>query len=193
MRDHIDLSAGNRIHFAQEFGRQFAHDDQAIGELCDLFEHNALICVRFAQNRMQRSDQRHFQSAQQGQNVAARGAAEDAIFMLQTDEIVAIEIQEIGGPLIGGKVLLRQLQAHLLRIVVAGIGIVDGNGKQAPFSVFGCERVAQVGRESGDAALARQIIPNKSDTRGQRQGAGFERDGRRSQTSRYFQLARANV
>ena len=193
VRDHIDLSAGNRIHFAQQLGRQFAHDNQAIGELCDLFEHDALICVRFAQNRVQRSDQRHFQSAQQGQNVAARGAAVDAVFMLQADKIVAIEVQEIGGPLIGGNILLRQFQAHLLRIIVARIGIVDGNGKQASFSVFGCERVAQVGRESGNAALARQIIPNKSNARGQRQAAGFQRDGQRSLTYRFFEPVSRNV
>ena len=70
------------------------------------------------------------QSAQQRQNVAARGPAIDAVFMLQTDEIVAIEVQEISGPLIGGNVLLVQFQAHLFRIIVARIGIVDGNGEQ---------------------------------------------------------------
>ena len=41
--NHIDLSARNRIHFAQQFGSQFAHHNQAIGELRDLFEHDALI------------------------------------------------------------------------------------------------------------------------------------------------------
>jgi hypothetical protein len=135
-------------------GRQFAHDNQAIGELCDLFEHDPLICVRLAQNRVQRSDQRHFQSAQQGQNVAARGAAVDAVFMLQADKIVAIEVQEICGPLIGGNVFLRQLQAHLFRIIVAGIGIVDGNGKEASFSVFGCER-------GGECSVHRSVVNEK--------------------------------
>ena len=180
VRDHIDLSAGNRIHFAQQLRRKFAHDHQAIGELRDLFEHDALICVRFAQNRMQRSDQRHFQPAQQSQNVAARGAAVDAVFMLQADQIVAIEVEKIRSPLIGGNVLLRQLQAHLFRIIVAGIGIVDGDGEQASFSVFGCERGAQVGRESGNATLARQIISNKRNARGQRQAAGFKRGEQRA-------------
>ena len=176
VRDHIDLSRRNRIHFAQQLGREFAHDHQAIGELRNLFEHDALICIRLAQNRMQRSDQRHFQPAQQNQNVAARGPAVDAVFMLQADEIVAIEVKKIGGPLIRGNVLLRQFQAHLLRIIVAGIGIVDGDSEQASFAVFGCERGAQVGRERGNAALARQIIPHKRDARGQRQAAGFQRE-----------------
>ena len=66
MRNHIDLSVWNRIYVSQQLRREFAHDDQAIGELRDLFEHNALICIRFAQNRVQRCDQRHLQSAKQG-------------------------------------------------------------------------------------------------------------------------------
>src|SRR5579863_2511755 len=94
--------------------------------------------------------------------------------MLQTDQIVAIEVEEIGGPLIRGDVLLLQLQTHKFRIIVAGIGIVDGNGEQASFSVFGRERAAQVGREGSYATLARQIVPNKRNTRGQRLGGGSE-------------------
>ena len=38
--------------------------------------------------------------------MAARAAAVNAIFMLQTNKIVAIEVKKISGPLIGGKVLL---------------------------------------------------------------------------------------
>ncbi len=119
VRDHVDFSRGDRIYLAQQLCRKFAHHYQAIGELSDLFEHDALICVRLAQNRVQRSDQWHFQSAQQNQNVAARGAAVDSVFMLQANQVVAIEVKKIGGPLIGGNVLLRQFQAHLLRIIVA--------------------------------------------------------------------------
>ncbi len=112
--------------------------------------------------------------------MTAGDSAVDAIFVLQANKIVAIEVEEISGPLIGGNVLLCQLQTHLLRIVVAGFGIVDGNGEQASFTVFGCQSVTQVGRESGNAALARQIVSNKSDARGQRHAAGFRRDGKRS-------------
>src|SRR6185437_7106864 len=53
-------------------------------------------------------------------------------------------------------------------------------------SVFSCKSIAKVGREGGDTALARQVISNERDTRGQRRGAGFENDGARSQRSSYF-------
>ena len=112
--------------------------------------------------------------------MAARAAAVDAVFMLQADQIVAIEIEEIGRPLIGGDVFLRQFQAHLLWIVVTRIRIVDGNGKQASFSVFGRERGAQIGRECGNAALARQIVSDKCDARGQRQFARLRGSAQKS-------------
>ena len=121
MWNHIDLSAGTAYTSRRRPAAQLAHHNQAIGELRDLFKHGALICVRFAQHRVQRSHQRHLQSAQQGKNVTARDPAVDAIFMLQANKIVAIEVEEIGGPLIGGKVLLLQFQAHLFGIFVARI------------------------------------------------------------------------
>ena len=42
-------------------------------------------------------------------------AAVNAIFMLQTNKIVAIEVEEISGTLIGGKVLLLYFKANLFR------------------------------------------------------------------------------
>ena len=61
VRNHIDLPARNRIHFAQQLRRQFAHHNHAIGKLRNLFEHHSLVRVRLAQNRMQRGHQRHLQ------------------------------------------------------------------------------------------------------------------------------------
>ncbi len=103
VRNHIDLSIRNRIHIAQKLRRQFAHDNQAIGEPRDLFQHGALIRVRLAQNRVQRGHHRHLQSAQQGRMWQPARAAVDAIFMLQANKIVAVEVEKIGGPLIGAR------------------------------------------------------------------------------------------
>ena len=50
--NHINLSARNCIHFAKKLGREFAHHNQAIRKMSDLFEDDALICIRIAQNRV---------------------------------------------------------------------------------------------------------------------------------------------
>ena len=131
VRNNIDLSARNRIHFAQEAGRLLAHHNKAIGKLRNLFQHGALIRIGIAQDCVKRCNQRHLQLVQQRENVTARNPAVDAILMLQADKIVAVEIQELGGSLIGSDILLLKFQAHLLRILVARLRIVDRNGKQA--------------------------------------------------------------
>ena len=102
MRDYIDLSSRNRIDFAQHLRSQFTHHDHSIGEPRDLFENAPLIRIRLAKNCMQRGHERHLQPAQQGQNVTARGSSIDAIFMLQTNKVVAIEVEEVSGSLVRG-------------------------------------------------------------------------------------------
>ena len=54
VRNHIDLSRWNGIHVAQQLRRQFAHHHQPIRKLRNLFEHDALIRVRLAQDCMKR-------------------------------------------------------------------------------------------------------------------------------------------
>ena len=87
----------------RSWAAKFAHYNQAIGELRDLFEDDALICIRFAKNCVQRRHQRHLQFAKQGQNVAACGASKDAIFMLQANKVIAIEVEKLCGSLVGSQ------------------------------------------------------------------------------------------
>ena len=121
--------AGDRIHLAQKLRRLLAHDNDAIGKPRNLFKHLTLIQVRITQHRVQRGHDRHLQLAQQGQDVAARDSAINAIFMLKADQIVAIEIEKLRGPLVGSQIFLFEFQAHLLRILVVRFGIVDRNCK----------------------------------------------------------------
>jgi len=65
--------------------------NQPIGKPRYLFENHALIWIWIAQNAVQRGYNRHFQFAQKGQDVAARNAAVDPVFMLDADQVVAVE------------------------------------------------------------------------------------------------------
>ena len=51
-------------------------------------------------------------------SLAPRWPAVDAIFVLQAHQIITVEVEEIGGTLVGSDVLLHQFKAHSLRIVV---------------------------------------------------------------------------
>ena len=62
--------------------------------------------------------------------------------MLQTNKVIAIEVEKLRGSLIGRKLLLRKLQSNLLRVLVARVRIVDRDRKKASFTEFGSERGA---------------------------------------------------
>ena len=103
--------------------------------------------------------------------MAACAAAVNPILMLQAHKIVAIEVEKIRGAHVGGKVFLLQLQSHLFWILITRFWIIDRNRKQASHTEFCFNRSAQVGCKSGDAALARQVVPNKCNTGRQREFA----------------------
>ena len=103
--------------------------------------------------------------------MAACNPAIDAVFMLNANQIVPVEIEELRGPFIRGNILLLLLQTHLLWIFIAGLRIVDGDREQPAAAEFGCERGAQVRRKRGDAALARHIVADKRNARWQGQAA----------------------
>ena len=95
--------------------------------------------------------------------MAAGAPAEDAVLVLQAHEIDVVDVQEVGGAAIGVDVLLRQFEADAGRIVVARLGVVDGQGDARRLDALDGDGLAQVGREGGDAALARQVIADEGD------------------------------
>ncbi len=168
MRNNIDLLARNCVHVAQQLGSQLAHHHHTVRERRNLFEHRPLVRIRLAQNRVARCHQGHLQFAEKRQDVAACGAAVDAVFMLQAHKIVAVEIQEVGGTLIGGHVFLLKFQTYLFGVVVMRIRIVDRDCKQPLWTILGPESRAKVRGESRNAALARKIVPDKGNACRQR-------------------------
>ena len=90
--------------------------------------------------------------------------AEDAVFVLQADEIYIVGMQEVGGAEIRVDILLRQFKSNAGRIGIAALDVVDGQGNARCSTVFGGDGLTQVGGERGDAALARQIITDEPNT-----------------------------
>jgi hypothetical protein len=95
MRNHIHFFFGDSMDLAQSAARSVTHHDEPVGQLGDLFQHKPLMRIGTLQNRVQRGHQRHAQSPQKREHVAAAASTEDAIFVLQTDEFDFIDIQEI--------------------------------------------------------------------------------------------------
>src|ERR1700687_6460974 len=48
MRHHVDLATRHLEDFLQELGRQLAHANEAVGQLCDLFHDHKLVGIWLA-------------------------------------------------------------------------------------------------------------------------------------------------
>jgi hypothetical protein len=95
--------------------------------------------------------------------VAAGPSAEDAIFVLQADEIDIVDVQEVGSAAIRVDVLFRQFETHTRWIGVTLFGVVNGQGNAGGARIFGGDGLAQVGGKRGNATLARQVVADKGD------------------------------
>jgi hypothetical protein len=112
---------------------------------------------------VERGDDRHSQFAQERQQVEPGGPAEDPELVLHADDVHVPDVQEVRGALIGRDVLLLDLVANDVRIVVPALDVVDRHGEALAARVFGGHAGQQVGRERGDAALARQVVAHERD------------------------------
>jgi len=111
---------------------------------------------------VERRDDGHAQLCQQGQDVAARSAAEDAVFVLQRNHVDAVDVQKVGRPTIGVEVLLGQLEAHARRVGVPLLDVINGQGQTLHIRIFGGNGLTQVRGEGSNAALAWQVVADES-------------------------------
>src|SRR5437588_2324465 len=94
--------------------------------------------------------------------MTTRGAPEYTELVLQADDIHVTDIEEIRGTKIGRKVLFLNLVADYLRVIIATLNVIYGNRKTLGLWMHSGDGRQQVGRERRDAALARQVIADKS-------------------------------
>ncbi len=95
--------------------------------------------------------------------MAARRAPEDAVLVLEADDVGIGEIQEVGRAEIRVDLLLLDFEPRLRRVVVSLREIVDRDHEAIGTRVLGGDRRAEVIREGRDAAFPRQIVTDESD------------------------------
>ena len=163
VRDEIDLGRRRLVYLLQHLSSALGHDHQPGGERDQPFHHAPLVGSRLAQNGMKGGDDGHSQFAQKRQDVTADRPAENAELVLQADDVHVADIQKVRGTQIGRQVLLLNLEANHLRVLVASRNVVDRYGEALALGVRTLDGGQQVGGESGNAALARQVVADKSD------------------------------
>ena len=136
MRHHVDLIARHLKDFLQELGRELTHNNEAVGEFCDLLHDHQLVGVWLAQNCMQRCYDGHLQAAQQMQNMASGGTAEDSILVLQAHHVDVVEVQKFSRFLIRLHVVLGERPSHSRGIVVTLLGVIDRERQESSSPVL---------------------------------------------------------
>jgi hypothetical protein len=106
---------------------------------------------------------RHFQFAQEGQDMAASRAAEDSELVLDGDNIHVAGVEEVGSAPARIQILLLNLEANHVRILIAPVDVIDRHRETPALGMLHCYSPKQVGCKRGDAAFARQVVPEKRD------------------------------
>ncbi len=96
-------------------------------------------------------------------DMAAGGTAEDAVLVLEADDVGVAEVEEVGGAEIRIELLLLDLEPDLRRVVVPFREVVDRDHEAVGAGELGGRGGAEVVRESGDPALAREIVADERD------------------------------
>ena len=158
VRDDVDLLRGDAVDVAEELSSAGGHDHQAIGQRGDLIHHAPLVQVRRGENRVKRRYDRHPQLAQKREQMTAGLSAEDPVLVLHGDHVDGVHVEEIGRARVRAVVAVGELEADALRIIVLVPPVVHGQHEAVEIGARGGDRIAQIGGECGDAALARQVI-----------------------------------
>ena len=155
MRNEVDLGGGRPVNILQHLASAFGHGHQP-GRVRDQFLHHApLGVVGLAQEGMERGDDGHFQFAHQRQQMAAGGPAVNPKLVLNADDVHVADVDEVRRALVGREILLFYFETHDAGILVPLLDVIDRHRKALALGVLRRHRGEQVGREGGDAALAR--------------------------------------
>ena len=156
VRHDADLLGGARAALDEQPPSGVRHHDHALGLAAEGAEHLGLVPRRLRQHRVQRHDERLRQLLRQRDDVLAVGAAEDAVLVLEQDDV---DMRPRQDPRCADVVAADRLgdRRDDTRLLWAG-GLVDDHDLvHAVDAVHAEERGAHVGREGADAAGARWV------------------------------------
>ena len=158
VRNEVYLVCRRLIDIEQNLPALFSHNHQPRGKPDQFAHHAPLIRVRLAQNCVKRGYDRHSQLVQQCQQVTARQPAVYAKLVFHAEDIHICNVEEIRRAQVGRQILLRNLESHLRRILIAALDVIDRNDQALRGRKLKRHRSAQVCCERCNAALPREII-----------------------------------
>ena len=153
---HLDPPRRYIVHGLKQAAALLRHDDDPGRNGGDPLHDGALGGRRLIQHRVKRGDDRNFESRQQFQDIAARFAAEDSVFVLKANHVAALGVEKFGRPAEIADCVFANLKAHGRRIVVGLAGVGHGDDAGVHVGTRRRDGFMQILSEGGDAAAPRE-------------------------------------
>ena len=161
VRYDLDLASRHVMNGTEEFVALFRHDDDFCRNVDDPTHHVALDGRRFGEHRVQCRDDRHFESRQELDDIAAGLAAENPVFVLKRNNVESCAVQELGRLDIIADRFVVNLEAHSRRIVIGAVRIRHSDDAGLKIRPGGRDRPVKILGKCRDAAQARKIVPDE--------------------------------
>ena len=158
VRDDVDFSLMKAVSLLQDLDPLARHHHHAVASLQQFLHDLPLGPVRFAQDRVQRGDNRHPHLAEKSQKMASGRASVDPELMLDAKQVGVVEVQEIGAAPVGIEILLQEFEADAGRVVVPLGAVVHRPDIAFGVGGGGGHRFAEILREGRDPAMSRRIV-----------------------------------
>ncbi len=161
MRDHRHPARVDAVDAGQDFAPAMRHHDDARASPQQRVHHPPLVRAGRFQDRVERGDDRQRRAVEQCDQMFARRAAIDAIFMLDPDRLRTRRLDRAGGIEIGTAVMLGNGSRHLRRIGIAPGMVVHRINVDPGVGIARMERVERIGGEGCKATFARQEVADQ--------------------------------
>ena len=161
VRDHHDVAPARAVNALKDLAATLGHHDHPRTTAQQAIHHPALVGAGLFEDRVQRDDDGDRHAVEQGEDMLARRAAENAIFVLQPDRLRATGLDCARGIEIRHPVLIGDAARHLGRIIVKARMIVHRIDVDLQIRETALQCGESVGRICCKAAFAGQEIADQ--------------------------------
>ena len=158
VRDNRDFFFRDSMNIAQHFRTVIRHHNKFTGAFNEIGKRPALFASGMGKHRVERCHNRHSCAVQEICNVAACWPAEDAKFVLQTENVGMRKVQKICSTLVTRGFRFGDLKPHFRRIMIRAARLRNGDHRALPTGVVAIEGTSKIPSKCCNTAFPRRIV-----------------------------------
>ena len=163
VRDHVDAVVGHAMHRAEQLAAVVGHHRHAGGEVQEFVHHPPLLRGRAGKHRVERGVHRHPQLSNEIKHAFPCGAAEDAVLVLQRNDVYVRQREEFRGPAVAVGIGVGAGEPHLGRIVERPVAVIHRDHRTLGGRKVRGDGGADVAGERRQATAAGDVVTDEGD------------------------------